>query len=267
MYQHPEQPLLVSPALAHQYGVEGALLLGIIEQSHQLCHRDDFELSMRAIEQRCPFWTRAKIETLLNALQLADCFDLSVKGDVVRIVLGHRLSDIVKPSIESETPLYRSVEMPNETLVSNQQQPRSTKPQAPSFGGGWRRSPNELEEIFEAAERKKRLLVRMDVSWRPDEVFYEQLKQQGIKAEFANSCLDEFTLYFLDKQESQSIWNQKMLAWVKRAWRDKESRSARQDRTHEPSPPGGQNEKNRRDSRENRKRVTAAVMDLKNLDW
>ena len=264
MFKHPEQPLLVSPALASQYGVEGALLLGIIEQVRQINGRDDVDLSMRALEQRCPFWSRAQIDSLLRALSSKQCFALAFKGDVIRIVMNTESTSIAEPH-----PVNVPAVSPTVTPEPNIQVPDHTpaRAQAPSFGGGWRRTPNELEEIFEAAERKKKLLVRMEVSWRPDDAFYQQLTQQGIEPKFANDCLDEFTLYYLDKQESQSIWNQKLLAWVKRAWRDKEGRSARQERTHEPSQSGGHNEKNRRDSRENRKRVTAAVMDLKNLDW
>ena len=84
MFKHPEQPLLVSPALASQYGVEGALLLGIIEQVRQINGRDDVDLSMRALEQRCPFWSRAQIDSLLHTLSSKQCFALAFKGDGIR---------------------------------------------------------------------------------------------------------------------------------------------------------------------------------------
>ncbi len=260
----PEQPLFVSPSLASKYGVDGALLLGVIEQYRLLVNADELSISLPALLARCPFWTKSQLMEHCYALAAESLFGLQVSGDRLLISFETESSQAT-PAASVIQPPVASQSVP--ARPQTQRLPNSRQNVPPSFGGGWRRSTNELDEIFEAAEQKRKLQIRMDVSWRPDESFYHLLQQHGIEAKFAESHLDEFTLYYLDKLDHQSVWNQKFLAWIKRAVRDQESRSAKAERFKEPSQVGGQHEKSRRDTRENRKRVTAAVMDLKNLDW
>ncbi|MGB0224365.1 MAG: DnaT-like ssDNA-binding domain-containing protein [Marinobacterium sp.] len=260
----PEQPLSVSPSLASKYGVDGALLLGLIEQYRLIVKADELTLSLSALQERCPFWSEAQLLEHLYTLASESLFGLQVSDDQLLISFEKRASQSPATPTTKQAP---AVSQATAARPQTHRLPNSRRNVPPSFGGGWRRSTNELDEIFEAAEQKRKLQIRMDVSWRPDESFYQLLQQHGIEARFAESHLDEFTLYYLDKLDHQSVWNQKFLAWVKRAVRDQESRSAKAERFNESSQAGGQHEKSRRDTRENRKRVTAAVMDLKNLDW
>jgi len=265
----PEQPLFISPSLASKYGVDGALLLGLLEQFRLLAGEDELTISFSALQARCSFWSDAQLMERLYALAAESLFGLQVSDDQVLISFEKGASVVGLISSVNSSPKVGQVAV-SQTATSRPQThrlPNSRQNVPPSFGGGWRRSTNELDEIFEAAEQKRKLQIRMDVSWRPDESFYQLLQQHGIEAQFAESHLDEFTLYYLDKLDHQSVWNQKFLAWVKRAVRDQESRSAKAGRFNESSQAGGPHEKSRRDTRENRKRVTAAVMDIKNLDW
>jgi hypothetical protein len=269
MSELPEQPLFVSPSLATRYGVDGALLFGLIEQYRLLVRADELTISFSALLARCPFWSDSQLMERLYALAAESLFGLQVSGDQLLISFEKGATQLGSISPVNPSPAVSKVTVSQATTARPQTHrlPNSRQNVPPSFGGGWRRSTNELDEIFEAAEQKRKLQIRMDVSWRPDESFYQLLQQHGIEAQFAESHLDEFTLYYLDKLDHQSVWNQKFLAWVKRAVRDQESRSAKAERFNESSQAGGQHEKSRRDTRENRKRVTAAVMDLKNLDW
>jgi hypothetical protein len=269
MSELPEQPLFVSPSLASRYGVDGALLLGLLEQYRLLVKADEFTISLSALQARCPFWSDSQCMERLYELASESLFGLQVSGDQLLISFEKESSQLgsITSVNPSPTVSQADVSRTHNARPQTHRLPNSRQNVPPSFGGGWRRSTNELDEIFEAAEQKRKLQVRMDVSWRPDESFYQMLQQHGIEAQFAQSHLDEFTLYYLDKLDHQSVWNQKFLAWVKRALRDQESRSAKAERFNESSQAGGQHEKSRRDTRENRKRVTAAVMDLKNLDW
>lgn len=143
---------------------------------------------------------------------------------------------------------------------------------APTFGGsiGWRRHKDELEEIFEQAEERNRNLQPMVIGWRPSELFHQLLPRYAIPAEFAEGCIDEFVLYFLDKERKESNWDQKFLAWVKREWVKKQTQDARDKRyqqERESRMTGSGHENARPDSREKRKRITAATMDIKNIDW
>ncbi|WP_151703729.1 DnaT-like ssDNA-binding domain-containing protein [Nitrincola alkalilacustris] len=141
---------------------------------------------------------------------------------------------------------------------------------APTFGGslGWRRQKDELQDIFEQHEERNQRLQSMHLGWQPSEAFHELLPRHAIPAAFAADCLDEFVLYWLDKDRRESNWDQKYLAWVKREWVKKQTRDAREQRyEQERNSTGINNENTQRDTRDKRKRVTAAIMDLKDTDW
>ncbi|WP_417579868.1 DnaT-like ssDNA-binding domain-containing protein [Nitrincola sp.] len=139
---------------------------------------------------------------------------------------------------------------------------------APVFGGtsGWRRHKDELEQIFDWHEERNQRLIPMTMGWAPGPAFHDMLSRQGIPEAFSSQCLDEFVLYWLDKDRKETNWDQKFLGWVKREWVKKQSRDAAP-RANEQQPSGQLNENTRRDTRENRKRVTAAIMDIKDTDW
>jgi len=147
---------------------------------------------------------------------------------------------------------------------------------APTFGGatGWHRqgeesgSSDELHQRFEMHEERNQKLHAMFIGWKPSDTFYELLPRHSIPNEYAEECLDEFTLYWLDKDRKESNWDQKFLAWVKREWIRKQTREARQrNQDSSETTTGVSHENTRRDTRENRKRVTAAIMDIKDTDW
>lgn len=146
---------------------------------------------------------------------------------------------------------------------------------APTFGGstGWRRQETEVEksdelhQVFNMREEHNQKLHPMFVGWKPSDTFFELLPRHAIPNEYAEECLDEFTLYWLDKDRKESNWDQKFLAWVKREWIRQQTREARQRNQDSSEPKGTGHENARRDTRENRKRVTAAIMDIKDTDW
>ena len=268
---HPNEnlPLTVNPQKALAFGVEKALLVELLEQFAVLTPDSRFTISTSRIQQRCPFWSSAQIALYLEELLQAGVFSASSEGELWQISFSDQLS-VQSDSLVSSTPVEKREREPvlkPEPVAPSEKIQKPQRSKVPSFGGGYRRSASELDEIFAAAEAKKRQQIRMELNWQPTQAFFEQLQMHGIQSEFAQSCLPEFTLYYLDQSDSETTWNQKLLAWVRRAVRDEQSRIAKEQRLNNPSHSGGHNEKGRRDTRENRKRVTAAVMDLKNLDW
>ena len=107
----------------------------------------------------------------------------------------------------------------------------------------------------------------MELGWQPSENLYALLPRHNISQQFALSCLDEFVLYWLDKDRKETNWDQKFLGWVKREWVKKQTQDGRQQRINNEQKAGLRHEDPRRDTREKRKRVTAAVMDIKDTDW
>lgn len=139
---------------------------------------------------------------------------------------------------------------------------------APSFGGstGWKkRTGDELQTIFDQQEILNKQLHSITVQWRPSALFYSTLSRNSIPQEFADSCLDEFILFYCDKNKKERSWDHKFLAWVKRAWIKQQSND---NRNKAPSQQiGSRNENSQRDTREKRKRITAAIMDIHDTNW
>ncbi|WP_028471450.1 DnaT-like ssDNA-binding domain-containing protein [Neptunomonas japonica] len=148
---------------------------------------------------------------------------------------------------------------------------------APAFGGsiGWKKQKDELEQLFDRHEERNQQLHMMHMGWTPSEMFYSILPRHQIPREFVETCLDEFILYYIDKERKESNWDQKFLAWIKREWVQKQTRDAREQRNAQQrneqqrytSGSGKNDENTRTDTREKRKRVTAAIMDIKDTDW
>ncbi len=139
---------------------------------------------------------------------------------------------------------------------------------APSFGGstGWKkRSDDELQTIFNQQEVLNKQLNPMTMDWRPSSMLYSTLSRNNIPQDFANGCMDEFILFYCDKNIKERSWDQKFLAWVKRAWVKQQSH---QNKLNSTAPQTGLgNENSQRDSREKRKRITAAIMDIHDTNW
>jgi len=139
---------------------------------------------------------------------------------------------------------------------------------APSFGGstGWKkRSSDELQQVFAQQEEINKQLQSMSMDWKPSSMFYTSLTRNNIPHEFANSCLDEFMLFYCDKNKKERSWDQKFLAWVKRAWVKKQSSENRAVSSQKQT--GYNHENSQTDTREKRKRITAAIMDIHDTNW
>lgn len=280
-FTFPEKPMLVYPSLARQIGVEPALLLGLY---HEALERDGISdqrgrrellLSRSQWLALTPFWEEDRLRRLSEQLVAAGLLEIRW-GSAGNLRL--RMAKAKQPTADPRPaePVRRlpvvdepPAPAPRPVRSANLAQRRGP---APTFGGsiGWRRHKDELEEIFEQAEERNRNLQPMVIGWRPSELFHQLLPRYAIPAEFAEGCIDEFVLYFLDKERKESNWDQKFLAWVKREWVKKQTQDARDKRyqqERESRMTGSGHENARPDSREKRKRITAATMDIKNIDW
>lgn len=171
------------------------------------------------------------------------------------------------PEVSADTPYYP------DTSVSTYESTTSPNPgPAPTFGGsiGWAkkvRQGDELQALFQQHEQRNKQLHGMALGWQPSENLYALLPRHNISQKFAQECIDEFVLYWLDKDRKETNWDQKFLGWVKREWVKKQTQEGRQKRMNNEQKAGFSHEDPRRDTREKRKRVTAAVMDIKDTDW
>lgn len=262
MHNLPERPLTLSPSLAQTFGVEAAVLLGHYQNLTQL-FGNPVRISVSQLVQQLPFWSAGQIHSLNQDLIAGAALR------VERIEADLQISVLQTVEQKNQQNLERTDKVNHLPVVDYGSARKRTSGPAPTFGGqsGWRQSPSELDEIFAAAEQRKKQLREMHLEWRPSKMFFELIERSPISTEFAQGCLDEFIAYYVEKGTRENNWDQRFLAWVKRSWRDQETQQARSEKFNENSGAGNGHEKSRRDTRENRKRVTAAIMDLKNLDW
>lgn len=285
----PEQPLLVYPSLARQYGLEEALLLGMYHQcAARIGLREasgylELKLDSRSWQALVGFWDQDKLAAVTSSLVTQGALEASFSATGVRIVLlasegaapeqsppaaaALVRNDAVSRLAVRDQPPPRPVSAPS-GLVRPQPTPAPQRTPAPSFGGstGWRRHKSELQVLFEQHEERNQKLHSIYLGWQPSATFFELLARQGIPDAFARDYIDEFVLYWLDKDHRETNWDQKFLAWVKREWVKKASRDGRDQRQAQQQT-GFNHENTRRDTRENRKRVTQAIMDIKDTDW
>ncbi|MBY4676661.1 DnaT-like ssDNA-binding domain-containing protein [Marinobacterium arenosum] len=303
----PEQPLLVYPSQIAEFGLEGALLLQRYHSLLAMLGQPDEDGGLQVSLGRqqwlglMPFWDEEQLATVTAELVALDQVEVGFQEDGQVV-----LKSLPTPAAElpvAEEPWPDAVqEMPpvsrQPIAQENWQEPlrqlpvRDTPPPvrrvqrrhinhanlmqqrgpAPTFGGsiGWQRggtinSVDELHQNFQMHEERNQLLQEMHMEWRPSNTFFELLPRHSIPNEYAEELLDEFRLYWSNKDRKESNWDQKFLAWVKREWIRKQTREARQ--RNQDNEAGASNENPRRDSRENRKRVTAAIMDIRDTDW
>lgn len=283
----PEAPVLFYPSLARELGSDEALLLSIYADYARNAgmHADDGSVECILPHSRwlqlADFWAEERLRTATESLARQGCLQASLnQGGSVRLRLLPRVPASAEPEAREPEPAAAPEPRPVQQLpVYDAPPPRPARRDsmiqrrgpAPTFGGsiGWRRHKDELQAIFEQAEERNQQLQPMQLGWQPSDMFHAMLPRHSIPPEFAAECLDEFVLYWLDKDRKESNWDQKFLAWVKREWVKKQTREAREQRYEQErqTVTGGNHENTRHDSREKRKRITAAIMDIKDTDW
>jgi hypothetical protein len=290
----PEKPMLIYPSLIRELGVDAALLLGQCYEllahpmiAHVTDRGREVLLTRDQWTHLTQWWDVDTAQTLIRRIADAKYLMVSFASDGrVQIREERTIAEtsesadvlpIYKPPTPdaqlTELPVYDAPPpMPRRPLPSKNTSVRDRGP-APVFGGsiGWKKRPNteaqqdRLQQLFEQHEERNQKLHPMALGWTPSEMFFSMLPRHQIPKEFAETCLDEFVLYYIDKDRKESNWDQKFLAWVKREWVKKQTQQARDQRQEGFN--GTKYEDTRTDTREKRKRVTAAILDIKDTDW
>lgn len=138
---------------------------------------------------------------------------------------------------------------------------------APSFGGYKRQSNahDPFKQLLDDKEQQNKKLYAMTMDWKPSKLLLSTLTRNNIPHDVASSSLDEFRLYYCDRNNKERSWDQKFLAWVKNSWVKKQSVDNRALST--PNQAGTKHENSQRDTREKRKRISAAIMDIHDTNW
>ncbi|GGK80204.1 DnaT-like ssDNA-binding domain-containing protein [Amphritea balenae] len=288
-FRFPEKPVLFYPSLARSVGSDEAILLALYHEYLEQHGLPDQNGQAAAILSRqewlalASFWDEEKIAMVTSSLVTQGCIQASFgHGGAIKLVLTPESSPETEvapvefapePVIVQELPVVEQPPERNEiSRRVHQAQARKPGP-APTFGGsiGWSRSrqatpDDDFASRLNEIEQKNQKLHSMHLGWKPSQTLLDMLPRHSIPAEFADQLLDEFVLYWLDKDRKESNWDQKFLAWVKREWVNKQTRDARKKRAEEGNK-GVNHENTRTNSQDKRQRVTAAIMDIKDTDW
>lgn len=283
-FQFPEAPLLLYPSLIEALGVDGALLLTLYHQ--QARGRHTWQMDQSEWIELARFWEEDRVAQLTSMLVEQGYIDaefcpaggirvsmLSAQDVAVDDDLTDQMVDEA-PEVVSRLPVFERCPPAPEPVPEPQpaRLNQSGQGPAPTFGGsiGWARKTrqgDELHALFQQHETRNQQLHPMSIGWQPSDNFFALLPRHNITEVFARSCLDEFVLYWLDKDRKETNWDQKFLGWVKREWVHKQTEAGRQQRIQQERQSGELHENTRRDTRENRKRVTQAIMDIRDTDW
>lgn len=299
-FRFPEKPVLFYPSLARTAGSDEAILLAIYHDYIQIHGLPDKSGYPSAVLSRAEwlsltgFWDEEKLAMTTSSLVSQGYVQASFgHGRAIKLALLMPMDQQATPSNSAVFPdeppsppvmvqdLPVVEQPPERSEISrrvHQAQPRRLGP-APTFGGsiGWSKSrqvtpsrettaENDFASRLNEIEQKNQKLQSMSLGWRPSQMLLDMLPRHSIPQPFAEGLLDEFILYWLDKDRKESNWDQKFLAWVKREWVNQQTRDARKQRAEEANK-GVNHENTRPDNREKRQRVTAAIMDIKDTDW
>ena len=130
-----------------------------------------------------------------------------------------------------------------------------------------RQRDDELSRIFAVKEAEQSLLTTMYSDWKPSLNIMNLITQNHqISEAFAFGLLDEFVVYYMDKErrESPGGWDTRFLKWVKKEHVQQQTNAAR---NQQQSTSKAQHEEARFLAREKRRQLSEAVLDINNTDW
>mgnify|MGYP003686408575 FL=1 len=196
----PERPVLVSPSLAASIGLEEAILLQHLEACCQFSNGHPNSTSATANGNSQSAYGKSHLPqgyqwAHLSLSALAEQLPFWTPASVRRILrslvdLGMLIIDTL-PSSESHSFAFAINQQSAAEPIAS---PRRSAHQ-PGLGG-----------------------QKIDAQWQPDAAVITQLQQQGVAPSFILSAVDEFVLYWRERNEISHSWSSKFLQHVNRRW-------------------------------------------------
>lgn len=249
-------PLPFIPELAQRYGANEAIMLAVVME---LIGDDEGEvvISEQRLYSRVKHLDRQQQAQLLLALMEQGLVHIAPQSPgllKVGLQLSHGLST-AKPAHGMQRPPVGTVPAP-----------QSVASAAPRTINRHQRD-DELSRIFAVKEAEQSQLLVMHSEWQPSANILRLMSHNHqIEEAFALSLVDEFVVYYMDKnrRESPGGWDKSFLQWVKREHVSQQTRNAR---AQQQSENYTQHEEARYLAREKRRQLTEAVLDINNTDW
>lgn len=280
----PEQPVLFYPSLACRFGSDEALLLSLyhrllVSQGNLTADGHlELELERRQWLALAEFWNEERLATVTSSLVQQELVAARFYADG-RILLSWLETAPVEELGRSQTGSDPQAACQEDTPSSAADAEGSRRASsdlmeqqgpAPCFGGsiGWQRPQDPLESLFAQREEQNRRLHNMYPEWQPDAKTWQALREQSIPEEFSREQIQEFVLYWMERDRRESAWGHLFMRHVKRRWVNEQSRQGRIERESRNAYYGVAREGYSTDTRARRREaVTDSIMDINNTDW
>ena len=205
----PERPVQFSPSLAAVIGVEEAILLQHIQIRGELSSLSSDVLPLQLRRQRYQ-WIQTSLAELSQQLPFW-------QPSAIRR-LANNLNELGMLAI-SESP--HSADVPFYCAIAQDAPPHAAS-----------RSQDIASNTTLGAQK-------ISSHWRPDAASYSYLDNLGIPRAFSQAAVEEFILYWRERNEASHAWSNKFAQHVARRWQSEQQLAA--DRTRQGSSSSEQN--------------------------
>lgn len=207
----PERSIQFSPSLAAAIGVDAAIVLQHLQllsevqaidvsaETQDANYVNAIEVSYQSLVQQLPFWTPEILRRILHRLIELGMIKLSAQVDR----LDASFYCTINPSSAVEQSESRHSVAGESTTA--QVVARSDSTDSRGFSGA----------------------SKITSSWRPSADALALLAQNGVPAEFAKANIDEFVLYWRERNEASHAWSSKFVQHISRQWQIQQNEAHR----------------------------------------
>ena len=201
----PERQLVISPSLAATIGLEEAVMLQVLSDINRFGGGQPrggyrwINIDLEVLREQLPFWNNSELQRIGNSLRDKGIIllDTAPRGQLLFAMNEFSAADDSAASGERQHI---------DTHIDNTPAPNTAPPAPPSRRG----SATLLAE-----------------NWRPDEDLLHLLTlNHGIPREFSLQQLEDFLLYWRDRQQVSHSWPSKFRQHVLKEWRFHQGRQA-----------------------------------------
>ncbi len=256
----PERPILVSPSLACQLGVEAATLMAILADYsfHQPARVRNgynwYRLTREQTEHLMPFWSPDDIQRLSQTLRsrgqlLLASAPFASSGEL-KFAFNQKLAETPEApapaqarGVATSAPMSADWSPSEEIFARLAQQgiPENfTREQIPEFVTYWRergeshrtwgskfqnyivRRWRQFEDRRAREQKQQAQQTPLPENWQPDEQVIAQLSQESIPLAHIEDCANRFRLYYRETGTVVASWSMTFYAWVKKDWEEKQ---------------------------------------------
>ncbi len=219
----PERSLLFSPALAATIGLEEAILLHLLHDLASSAARADapwHEVEHAVLARLLPFWDQRDIQRIVK--NIADKGVLAIEVQTItatRLRFSFLAVSSPSPAPVAQPPAKSYQQPPAPTPPQPTTRYRTEPSRAPDYSRDTSRD-TARETARDMQQGATRGATRLPADWRPSEDLLQLLGlNHGITRQFALDQLEDFLLYWRERNEVDHAWSSRFRQHVLRQWR------------------------------------------------